>query len=344
MTAMTAELCKSSTAAETQAQTTGRCLYCQGTRLSPLWRHVRDRLQHVPGEWGFDQCRDCGSLRLTPMPAEAELASFYPRVYSFSRDLGGESPLRRFFGRVEDRCFYRPQYAMQASQVLRGIGYQGQAGLTMLDIGCGRGLRLSAFARCGFDVHGLDLQPEAIESLRRDLGIPGTVGSISDLDSVFEPQSFDLITAFYVLEHVPDVAVVLEHARRLLRPRGWFVGVVPVCDGIQARLFGRHWLHVTEAPRHLSLPSTRGLLRAAELTGYQQIRIRPDSLLNCAGIVGGSLFPGSDLTSAYGRARWLALVKRLLGGVCAIGSLPLCYVENYVLGHTSHAMLFARRP
>jgi hypothetical protein len=137
---------------------------------------------------------------------------------------------------------------------------------------------------------------------------------------------------------------VLANCRRLLKPGGWFVGVVPVCDGLQARLFGHRWLHVTEAPRHVSLPSALGLLQAASLAGYASMQIRPDSLLNCAGIIGGSLFPESDLTSAYGRGWWAAIARRILGGICAVAAIPFCLVENYLLGETSHAMLFAQAP
>jgi SAM-dependent methyltransferase len=320
-----------------------RCLYCHAENLAPRWSDIHDRLGYAPGAWGFDRCQDCGSLRLTPMPAEGDLADFYPPVYSFSHDMAQPSTLRGLLIRLEFHVFYGPQYRAQTRAVLRGTQWHGRPGVKMLDIGCGRGLRLATFQRHGFDVHGLDLQPEVIEYLNHQLNIPGTVGGVEALSSAFEPQSLDLITAFYLLEHVPDVSAVLERCHRLLRPGGWFVGVVPVCDGLQARLFGRRWLHVTEAPRHLSLPSRKGLHRAANLAGYNSVHIRPDSLLNCAGIVGGSLFPGSDMTNAYGRSRLSALAKRFLGGACAIASLPFCWAENYLLDQTSHALIFCRR-
>jgi hypothetical protein len=94
------------------------------------------------------------------------------------------------------------------------------------------------------------------------------------------------------------------------------------------------------------LPSTAGLSKVARNTGYANVSIGPDSLLNCAGVVGGSLLPGSDLTSTYGQGPgWLwALAKRLVGGAITVAALPLCAVENYLLRQTSHGMLFAQRP
>jgi SAM-dependent methyltransferase len=298
----------------------------------------------VPGERSFDRCDECDSLRLSPLPSEAELAGFYPPVDRFSRQLEQGGGLRRWLTRLERQLFFGPQYRAQVQQVLQTTGSAGREGLRLLDVGCDRGLRLAAFQEAGLEVVGLDLQPEVIDNLQREFGIPGEVGGVEAMAECFATGSFDIITAFYLLEHVPDVGSVLANCRRLLKPGGWFVGVVPVCDGLQARLFGHRWLHVTEAPRHVSLPSALGLLQAASLAGYASMQIRPDSLLNCAGIIGGSLFPESDLTSAYGRGWWAAIARRILGGICAVAAIPFCLVENYLLGETSHAMLFAQAP
>jgi SAM-dependent methyltransferase len=320
-----------------------QCLYCGGTDLQPHFDDVRDRLGFVPGTRTFEKCLDCQSLRLSPFPSEEEIPGFYPPVYSFSLDLGGGSAWRKSLAALEYRFFYGPQYQAQARQVLKGTRWAGETGLRMLDVGCGRGLRLRAFAERGFQVHGLDLQPEVVDYVTR-LGFDATLGGIDCLESTFQAESFDLITAFYLLEHVPDVQDVLTRCLSLLRPGGWFVGVVPICDGLQARLFGKRWIHVTEAPRHLSLPSTRGLLGAAKRSGYVEGHIRPDSALNCAGIVGGSLLPGSDLTTVYGTKRWIGpMVRRLIGAGCAVAAIPFCLAENYLLGQTSHGMLMARK-
>jgi len=341
---MSTELARE-TATVPAAQRNVACLYCCGTKLRPHFRDVKDRLRYVPGAWTFDRCEDCQSLLLAPFPETQAIAGFYPPVYSFSLDLDNQNAIRRWLGWLEYRLFYGLQYQAQAAQVLKGISWRGDRGLRLLDIGCGRGLRLEAFHRLGFEVKGLDLQPEVVEYVRSRLGLEANVGGTDSLATEIAPESCDVVTAFYLLEHVPNVQEVLAGCLRVLRPGGWFVGVVPICDGLQAQLFGQRWLHVTEAPRHLSLPSRGGLLVAAERAGYEDLRLRSDVVLNCAGIVAGSLLPGSDLTSAYGRKRWLGpMIRRLAGGVCAIASIPFCVAENYLLSRTSHAMLLARKP
>src|SRR3989442_1636035 len=184
---------------------------------------VWERLGYVPGRWAFWRCRECGSAVLSPFPKANELASLYPPVYSFALDLGRENPFRRFLARLEYRFFFRPQYEAQARRVLRGIDWQGARGQRLLDVGCGPGLRLITFRRRGFDVRGMDFQPEVVEYLRKELGIPAVCTDVHGLAECFPPTSFDLITAFSVLEHVPSVEAALESCFRLLNPCRWLV-------------------------------------------------------------------------------------------------------------------------
>jgi SAM-dependent methyltransferase len=320
------------------------CLYCGYSSYSPLFENLEDRLGYVPGRWAFWRCRECRSAVLSPFPKADQVAAFYPPVYSFRLDLGRDSAWRRFFAQLEYRLYFGPQYEAQVKRVLRGVGWRDGAGRRLLDVGCGRGLRLMAFRRRGFDVQGMDLQPDVVEFLRKELEVPAVCADIQELATCFSPESFDLITAFFVLEHVPSVAAVLENCFRLLKPGGWFVGAVPFIDSVQAGLFKDRWINATEAPRHLSLPTRTGMEIVCRRTGYDQISVHPDSTLNCAGQVGISLFPGGTITHFYGGGRLGALVQRVLAGTATMLSIPFCAVENRVLRRPSLGMVFAHKP
>jgi len=321
-----------------------RCLYCHAATLQPWYRQVRDRLGHAPGEWGFDRCTACGSGRLTPWPRATDLAGFYPPVYSFSTDLGQQSWLKRLLARLEYALFYAPQYLAQVRMVCKATGWTHGQGRKLLDVGCGRGLRLDGFARRGFHVTGADFQPAVIAELRQR-GIAGVVSDIDHLTDHFPPGSFDLITAFYVLEHVPDVAFTVAQCRRLLRPGGWLAAAVPLGDGVQARWLGRRWIHVGEAPRHLSLPSSRGLLTVVRAAGFEQVRIVPDAALNAAGAFASSLIPAASLTHAYGQGGAAgAVLRRLAGGVVTLLATPLMWLEGHWLRRPGHGIVVGRAP
>lgn len=319
------------------------CLCCGRSEFDPLYAGIRDRLGHVPGERNFIRCRCCGSAQLDPIPMESELPGFYPPVYSFSSDLGGDRNMRRILLNLEQQLYFGPIYRAQVRRVLDVCSARPR-GRSLLDLGCGRGGRLLEFRRRGFRVHGLDFQPQVVQELRDRWNIPAEVGDTSDLATRFASARFDLVTAFYLLEHVRDVRRVLADCIQILKPGGWMIAAVPLIDSLQAELFGRKWIHVTEAPRHIALPSRAGLSRAAYGVGFTEIQYRPDVLLHSAGPLASSIVSGATLTHVYGGGRTSAIVKRILGGLMTMAAVPFCYFEHTACDRMSHGILFARKP
>jgi SAM-dependent methyltransferase len=319
------------------------CLYCGSHDLTPRFAGVRDRLEYVPGERAFLGCRACGSAVLDPLPRSEDLPGYYPPVYSYTLELGG-SRLKRWLGRAEYRVFFRPQYVAQTRRVMRACGWARGDGKRLLDVGCGRGLRLLEFRNLGFDVHGLDVQTDVVRYLGDELGIPAACADVSTMGRHYRPRSFDLVTTFFLIEHIPDVAAALRGMFDLLKPGGWLAAAVPFIDSVQARAFGRRWINVTEAPRHLSLPTQRGMVEACRAAGFADACVRPDSALNCAGQIASSLLPGASLTHAYGGGRLLPLVRRAVGAGVMLAAVPWCLFENHVLGRVSLGVVMARKP
>jgi SAM-dependent methyltransferase len=214
----------------------------------------------------------------------------------------------------------------------------------MLDVGCGPGLRLRAFREQGYQVHGMDFDPKIVQYVRNHLGIPAVATDFEGLGRAFPAQSFDLITAFAVMEHVTDVATMLRTCFDLLKPGSWFVAMVPLVDSIQAQVLKARWAAVTEAPRHVTLPSQEGMMRACRRAGFGSIRFRPDTALNGAAYWGLSLLPG--VTPPHLQKVGLArkLITRACGASLALLALPWSWVEGEVLGRPALGLYFARRP
>ncbi|QDU24303.1 class I SAM-dependent methyltransferase [Urbifossiella limnaea] len=320
------------------------CLYCGGRDLDVLYTGVTDRLGHVPGERTFLRCRGCGSAVLDPLPRTEELPGFYPGVYSFGGDLGSGSRLKRLLSTAEYRAFVRPAYTAQVRKVVRACGWRRGEGRRLLDVGCGRGLRLLEFRARGFEVAGLDVLPDVVRYVRDDLGVPARCADAAAAADEYEPGAFDLVTSFFLIEHVPDVRAALAGMFRVLKPGGWVAGAVPFTDCVQAGVFGRRWIHTAEAPRHLSLPSRAGLATAFREAGFEGFRIVPDSALHCGGQVGSSLVPGATITHAYGGRGLGPLARRALGAAVTFAAVPWCAFENHVLGRPSMGIAVARKP
>lgn len=128
----------------------------------------------------------------------------------------------------------------------------------ILDVGCGTGANLKMLGLYG-QAEGVDISEQAVEFCkRRGLGSV-RLGAIEELP--FEDQSFDIITALDVLEHLDDDAAGLQEMRRVLRPGGTLLLFVPAFMflwGVQD--------DVSHHRRRYRLPALRRLL---EQGGFQ---------------------------------------------------------------------------
>lgn len=95
----------------------------------------------------------------------------------------------------------------------------------VLDFGCGSGITVSALSQAGYDAHGVDFSQEAI-SFGGGKGI-ANLRAISDEKLPYPDASFDVITCMDVLEHLKDEQPALSEMRRVLKPGGLLIVMVP---------------------------------------------------------------------------------------------------------------------
>jgi len=128
----------------------------------------------------------------------------------------------------------------------RILPWEGEGKL--LDVGCGSGSYLATMQALGWNVTGVDLFADLAEQVSETLGVPCHAGALPDVG--LQPGSFDVITFWHVVEHLPDPGTVLRHAVSLLRPGGVLAVGVPVYDCREEQMFGGSWLGY-DVPRHL---------------------------------------------------------------------------------------------
>jgi len=141
-----------------------------------------------------------------------------------------ESALYSELARAEEAHWWaRGRAAILESSLERWVEQllPGRAGqLRLLDVGCGTGFLAARMQRFGV-VEGLETAPEARALARERLG-PGFVLHEAPLPGGLPAgASYDVVTAFDVLEHLEDPGPALAALRSALRPGGFLLCTVP---------------------------------------------------------------------------------------------------------------------
>ncbi len=231
------------------------CLLCGSSSARTLFI-ARDRLLGRPGEFPVVRCTSCGLVFLRPRPSPSALGSFYPDTY-YPLD---QQPSREAFAVAEGLL-------ARITEWRRGQRLETPS---ILDIGCGTGLFLHLAHEAGLRVRGIELSESAVAYARANYGLDVHHGTLENAD--LPEESFDIITMWHVLEHLPSPVEALRRVARLLRPGGLLLLGVPNIGSIEARIFGRRWFSL-DAPRHLSHFTPRTLAAALIAAGLIPRRI-----------------------------------------------------------------------
>ncbi len=100
----------------------------------------------------------------------------------------------------------------------------------------------------GWTVQGVETSATQVAFARTRYGLKIFEGELSQ--ARFMDQSFDVITAWHVLEHIQNPRELISGVRRVLRPSGLLVVEVPNFVSWQSRLGRAAWHHL-DVPRHI---------------------------------------------------------------------------------------------
>jgi SAM-dependent methyltransferase len=145
------------------------------------------------------------------------------------------------------------------SEVLRRI--VGGPGRRILDLGCRTGALTRAYAP-GNEVVGLDADREALVEAAAH-GIE-TVWADAEEPLPFEDESFDVVVAAELLEHLRAPQRLVAEIERVLCPGGTFAGSVPNSYRLKNRLRSLAGRPIEEDPTHLHLFRAADLMRLLE--------------------------------------------------------------------------------
>lgn len=177
-------------------------------------------------------------------PTETSLRQFYPTAfYATNHDRSGQMrPLQNKMALVNT-------YAAEFS------------GGTLLDLGCAGGEFVAFAQRHGWQASGYDWTT----SLNNQTELPIQYGG--NLSDLYADNSFDVITAWAVMEHVYNLRDAMQNISRMLRPGGVFIALVPNFSSIPGR-----YMQGDDIPRHLNLFTPRSFDRLLKEYGMQPVQ------------------------------------------------------------------------
>lgn len=272
-----------------------KCPVCNSQKRQLMHGGLVDNVFRVaPGYWDLYECLGCTSAYLDPRPSESSIGQAYKSYYTHnaaeervgSNEIGLPRLLRRALanGYLNKRygTHYQPSWLIgllfafifrrqreTLDTQFRWLPKPSQ-GQRLLDIGCGNGGFLLKARDAGWQVVGVDIDPNAVITARK-LGLEVYEGTVDMLPD--EIGAFDAVTLNHVIEHVHDPRKLLHSIYQMLNPNGILYIATPNIRSIGAKIFKKNWRGM-ESPRHLVLFTANSLIGLVKECGFINIELK----------------------------------------------------------------------
>lgn len=302
------------------------CNFCDRDDTE-LVNHGFDLLLNKPGDFYLARCRHCGLIYQNPQLSMEELEPHYPDDYlPYQSDKA--NPGLRAKQVMQDRGIAR-----FCDRIMRHRPEPGR----LLDVGCSTGNFLYAMQQRGWNAQGVEPSSYAAEQARQVFGLDVHTGVLET--AVYPDNSFDVVTLWDVLEHVPDPKGTLAETARILKPGGLLAFSSPNPDCVEARLFGGNWVG-WERPRHLHLIPPSLVERYVESVG-----LRMKGIESFNGRLSLTLLSVEFAFKARGipESKWRSWLRFVYNPITRVLVWPV-YKAGESLNKTTNMTVFAERP
>jgi SAM-dependent methyltransferase len=225
------------------------------------------------------QCNRCTAVYQEPLPTFDEIVKYYPDNYEVYTPI---PPLKHFSFSKLGVLHYKYNYTELSvpllfallSPVISSFKYLDTIRLIPngkgLDIGCGNGKFIRDMNSLGWQFEGVEFNPIAVDMCRK-AGLKVCQGDLHN--AAFKDESFDIISARHVIEHIPDPTNFMREIARILKDGGQLVIKTPNSKALGRRWFGKFWF-ANDVPRHLVLYNPDNLKMLADRFNLRQIRLK----------------------------------------------------------------------
>lgn len=212
-----------------------QCPVCNSIRNKPFLLCM----DHTVSRETFQivECESCGFKYTNPRPESQNLGKYYKSEEYVSHTNTKKGFINSTYQTV------RKYTLLKKLQLISKFCKTGN----ILDIGCGTGEFLGTCKKAKWTTLGIEPDPDARKMAiqNHDLDVKG-----EEYLKELNDQSFDIITMWHVLEHVPHLNERIQELKRLIKPNGVIIIAVPNCDSLDAKIYKENWA-AYDVPRHL---------------------------------------------------------------------------------------------
>ena len=194
-----------------------------------------------------------------PQPSLANLGKYYESVDYISHTDSKRSLFEKAYHFVKSIALKNKLDLINSLQPTKG---------RILDIGAGTGDFLSVAKQNGWETIGVEPSEKA-----KAIALKKEVSFVEET-AVLENHSFDVITMWHVLEHVPNLDFQIKELKRLLKPNGSLIIAVPNFNSFDAKHYGSFWA-AYDVPIHFWHFSKKAIKLLFEKENIQLEKVLP---------------------------------------------------------------------
>ena len=207
----------------------------------------------------FELYHDATLDMLITKPQPEDLAKYYESETYISHTDSSNTMLEKCYQRVK-------KYSLNKKVSL--INNFVNRKKTLLDVGAGTGDFLLVAKSKGWKTSGTEPNPYA-----RDKAGQKGLELQKDMDA-FSAESYEVITLWHVLEHIPDLEEQIQSILNVLDPKGTLVIAVPNFNSYDAKHYKEYWA-AYDVPRHLWHFSKTAITRIFEKHQWNVVATKP---------------------------------------------------------------------
>ena len=210
------------------------CPICESNESHNYLKSRNFRINNEP--FDVQECKSCSLRYTSPLPGVSEIGKYYATDNYISHTGTKKGLINTLFHAV------RFITLRQKQRLLKSIA----KGKKHLDIGAGNGVFLEFMQSKGWDVSGIELDDQSRAAIEKNLNL--TIAKT--VQERNEPETYDIITMWHVLEHVYDLKTDIQAIKDKLKQDGKLVVAIPNCASFDEKRYQEFW-SAYDLPIHL---------------------------------------------------------------------------------------------